>query len=53
MEVSLVRLHHRDMMLIFGFSDKVQVTNLKGRLKSSRLAPAELRFPFKIEHMGK
>jgi len=31
--------------------NKIQVTNLKGRLKSSRLAPAELQFPFKIEHI--
>jgi hypothetical protein len=30
-------------------ADKVQVTSLEGQLKSSRAAPAELRFDFRIE----
>ena len=29
----------------------MQVTNLVGRLKSSRAAPAELLFPFRIESL--
>ncbi|KFD48990.1 CNH domain protein [Trichuris suis] len=31
--------------------DKVKLTNFKGRLKSSRYAPAEITFPFNIEYI--
>uniref|UniRef100_A0A915I159 CNH domain-containing protein n=1 Tax=Romanomermis culicivorax TaxID=13658 RepID=A0A915I159_ROMCU len=31
--------------------DSVQITNLKGKLKSSRIAPSELSFPFFINHL--
>lgn len=30
----------------------MQITNLKGRLKSSRIAPSEFNFPFVVEHVG-
>jgi len=40
----------RDVVVVC-HGNKVQVTNVKGRLKSSRLAPAELQFPFRIEHI--
>ncbi|CDW53997.1 mitogen activated protein kinase kinase kinase [Trichuris trichiura] len=33
--------------------DKVKLTNFKGRLKSSRYAPAEISFPFNIEYISK
>lgn len=38
-------------LVVLAYENSVLVTNLKGRLKSNRLAPSEFEFPFYITHL--
>uniref|UniRef100_A0A5S6QZ18 Mitogen-activated protein kinase kinase kinase kinase n=1 Tax=Trichuris muris TaxID=70415 RepID=A0A5S6QZ18_TRIMR len=49
-DVVAVQQLQADVVLV-AFKNKVKLTNFKGRLKSSRYAPAEITFPFNIEHI--
>ncbi|KRY67865.1 Mitogen-activated protein kinase kinase kinase kinase 5 [Trichinella pseudospiralis] len=50
LDVSAVQQLQKDVVLI-AHGDKVKLVNFKGKLKSSRYAPAEFEFPFKIERI--
>uniref|UniRef100_A0A914X879 Mitogen-activated protein kinase kinase kinase kinase n=1 Tax=Plectus sambesii TaxID=2011161 RepID=A0A914X879_9BILA len=48
LDVTAMRQLDKDVVLVC-YQNKVQVTSLEGQLKSSRAAPAELLFDFRIE----
>lgn len=51
---SLITMTFNSLFFIFlPISDSVKLVNLDGQLKSNRKQPAELKFDFKIESIGK